>query len=160
VLAALADAGLASVTGVQFQGPLWSPSGRYVAALAMVGTDEGHAGNVVLILDLGGNVVARGVPFGEFSDARGWSPSGDLFAYASGEPPYRIVDLHVLDVSTGEDRVIASTDDVGRGTIRSLAWSPSGRWPPERPAPRTDGGDHVQSEAMVGRRGGTRGGGG
>lgn len=128
VLAALADAGLASVTGVQFQGPLWSPSGRYVAALAMAGTDEGHAGNVVLILDLGGNVVARGVSFGEFSDARGWSPSDDLFAYASGEPPYRIVDLHVLDVSTGEDRVVASTDNVGRGTIRSLAWSPSGRW--------------------------------
>jgi dipeptidyl aminopeptidase/acylaminoacyl peptidase len=128
VLAALADAGLASVTGVQFQGPLWSPSGRYVAALAMVGTDEGHAGNVVLIFDTRGNIVARGVPFGEFSDARGWSPSGDLFAYASGEPPYRIVDLHVLDVSTGEDRVVASTDNVGRGTIRSLAWSPSGRW--------------------------------
>ncbi len=128
VLAALADAGLVSVTGVQFQGPLWSPSGRYVAALAMVGTDEGHAGNVVSIFDPSGNIVARGVPFGEFSDARGWSPSGDLFAYASGEPPYRIVDLHVLDVSTGEDRVVASTDNVGRGTIRSLAWSPSGRW--------------------------------
>lgn len=128
VLAALADAGLASVTGVQFQGPLWSPSGRYVAALAMVGTDEGHAGNVVSIFDPSGNIVARGVPFGEFSDARGWSPSGDLFAYASGEPPYRIVDVHVLDVSAGEDRVVASTDNVGRGTIRSLAWSPSGRW--------------------------------
>ena len=128
VLATIADAGLGTPTGIQFQGPLWSPSGRYIAALAMVGTDEGHSGNVVLVFDLAGKVVAHGPPFGEFSDARAWSPVADVFAYASGEPPYRIVDLRALDVTTGVDRVIASTGNVGRETIRSLAWSPSGRW--------------------------------
>ncbi|MGH2590985.1 MAG: hypothetical protein ACRDGW_09345 [Actinomycetota bacterium] len=82
----------------------------------------------MLVFDLNGGVVARGVPFGEFSEARGWSPTADVFAYASGEPPYRIAELRLLDVSTGEDRLLASTANVGRQTIGSMAWSPSGRW--------------------------------
>jgi hypothetical protein len=80
----------------------------------------------VLVFDLNGSVVARGVPFGEFSEARGWSPTADVFGYASGEPPYRIVDARLLDVSTGEDRILIST--VGARTIQSMVWSPSGRW--------------------------------
>jgi WD40 repeat protein len=128
VLDEVADAGLGEPAGIQFQGPRWSPSGRYIAALAMVRADEGHTGNIVMVFDLDGNVVARGTPFDEFSDARAWSPVADMFAYASGEPPYRIVELRVLDVATGEDRALASTDDVGRETIRSLGWSPSGHW--------------------------------
>lgn len=79
--------------------------GRYVAALGMVRTDEGHSGNVVLAFDLNGRVVAGGVPFGEFSRARGWSPTADVFAYAAGEPPYQIDEARLLDVSTGEDRL-------------------------------------------------------
>lgn len=127
VLDAVAAAGLGEASDVQFQGPRWSPSGRYVAALGMMRTDEGHA-NMVLVFDLDGSVVARGVPFHEFSEARGWSPTADVFGYASGEPPYRIVEARLLDVSTDEDRLLFPTSDSARQTIHSLVWSPSGRW--------------------------------
>jgi len=126
VVDAVADAGLGQPVAIQFEGPRWSPSGKYIAALAMVRTEQGYSGNVVLAFDLNGAVVARGVPFGEYSDARGWSPAADAFAYASGEPPYRIVDARVLDAETHEDRSLISAD--GDRTIQSLAWSPSGRW--------------------------------
>jgi Tol biopolymer transport system component len=128
ILSAVSEAGLGEAERIQFQGPRWSSSGRFVAALAMVGTEDGHSGNVVVVFDLQGNVVAHGVPFGEFSSAREWSPVADVFAYASGEPPYQIVDLRALDVSTGQDHILASTADVSLQTIRSLTWSPSGRW--------------------------------
>jgi Tol biopolymer transport system component len=127
VLDAVAAAGLEDVSDVQFQGPRWSPSGRYVGALGMVRTGHGHA-NMVLVFDLTGGIVARGVPFHEFSEARGWSPTTDVFAYASGEPPYQIDEVRLLDVSTGEDRLLISTADFGGKTIQSLVWSPSGRW--------------------------------
>jgi Tol biopolymer transport system component len=126
VVDAVADAGLGQPVAIQFEGPRWSPSGKYIAALAMVRTERGYSGNVVLAFDLNGAVVARGVPFGEYSDARGWSPAADAFAYANGEPPYRIVDARVLDAETHEDRSLISAD--GDRTIQSLAWSPSGRW--------------------------------
>jgi Tol biopolymer transport system component len=126
VLDAVGAAGLGEPVAIQFQGPLWSPSGRYLAALAMVRTQQGHSGNVVLVFDLSGDAIARGVPFGEFSEARGWSPAADVFAYASGEPPYRIVDARLLDAGSREDRLLISAD--GDRTIQSLAWSPSGRW--------------------------------
>jgi TolB protein len=127
VLDAVAAAGLGAASDVQFQGPRWSRSGRYVAALGMMRTDEGHA-NMVLVFDLDGSVVARGVPFHEFSEARGWSPTADVFGYASGEPPYRIVEARLLDVSTDEDRLLFPAPDSARQTIHSLVWSPSGRW--------------------------------
>lgn len=127
VLAAVAAAGVAEPVAIQFQGPQWSPSGRYIAVLGMVGTDDGHS-NLVLVFDLDGNVVARGVPFGEFTSARGWSPVTDEFANAAGEPPYQTEEVRSLDVSTGEDRLLASIAGAGLQTIRSMAWSPSGRW--------------------------------
>ncbi len=127
VLDAVAAAGLGAPVAIQFQGPQWSPSGRFIASLAMVRTDDGWSGNIVLVFDLSGSVVAQGIPFREFSEARGWSPAADVFAYASGEPPYRIVDARLLDATTGEERLLVSTANEDR-TISSLARSPSGRW--------------------------------
>jgi len=126
VLDAVAEVGLGEPVAIQFQGPRWSPSGEYIAALAMVRTDQGHSGNVVLAFDLNGAVVALGEPFGEFSTARAWSPAADVFAYASGEPPYRIVEARLLDAKTSEDRLLIPAE--GDRTIQSLVWSPSGRW--------------------------------
>jgi hypothetical protein len=65
---------------------------------------------------------------GEYSDARSWSPSMDVFAYGWGGAPYEIVQARTLDPATGEDQAILSTEDVARETVRDLAWSPSGRW--------------------------------
>jgi hypothetical protein len=128
VLDAIGAAGLGEPVAIQFQGPLWSPTGEHVAVLAMVRTDEGPAGNVVLVFDLNGEVVARGTPFHEFSVARDWSPTGDAFAYAAGEPPYRIDEARLLEPATGRERVFISTAEDPPQMIQGLLWSPSGRW--------------------------------
>jgi len=84
---------------------------------------------MVLVFDTaGGNLVARGKPGGEFWNARGWSPTSDVFAYGSGAGQYRIVEVRTLDPASGEDVAVFSAEAVGRGTLRDLAWSPSGRW--------------------------------
>jgi Tol biopolymer transport system component len=127
VLDAVAASGHGEPVAIQFEGPEWSRSARFIATLAMVRTEQGWSGNVVLVFDLSGRVVARGLPFREFSEARGWSPTDDLYAYASGEPPYRIVDAWLLDATTGNPRLLEPTV-LGERTIGSLAWSPSGRW--------------------------------
>jgi hypothetical protein len=69
-------------------------------------TVGGHEGNLVLEFDTDGNLVARGKPMGEYSDARGWSPATDVFAYGWGGAPYDIVEARVLDPATGEDQAI------------------------------------------------------
>lgn len=126
---AVREVGLGDAVGIQFQGPRWSPSGRSLAALAMVRTEEGHSGNVLLVFDLEGNVVASGQPGGEFLRERGWSPTADVIAYARGrEPPYQVIEARVLDPTSGEDRLILSTIDTPSQKVFDLAWSPSGRW--------------------------------
>ena len=129
VLSALEQAGFGRATRVQFESPRWSSSGRYIATLAMVfETVGGQEGNLVLVFDTDGSLVARGKPMNEYSGARGWSPTADVFAYGWGGAPYDIVQARAIDPATGEDQAIFSTEDVGRDTVRDLAWSPSGRW--------------------------------
>jgi len=129
VLSALEQVGFGRATRVQFESPRWSSSGRYIATLAMVfETVGGREGNLVLVFDTDGNLVTRGRPMGEYSDARSWSPSMDVFAYGWGGAPYEIVQARTLDPATGEDQAFLSTEDVARETVRDLAWSPSGRW--------------------------------
>jgi hypothetical protein len=107
VLSPLEQVGFGRATRVQFDSPKWSSSGRYIATLAMVfETVGGHEGNLVLEFDTDGNLVARGKPMGEYSDARGWSPATDVFAYGWGGAPYDIVEARVLDPATGEDQAI------------------------------------------------------
>jgi hypothetical protein len=129
VLSALEEAGFGQATRVQFESPKWSSSGRYIATLAMVfETVGGREGNLVLVFDAEGNLVAQGKPMGEYSDARGWSPTLDVFAYGWGGAPYEIVEARTLDPASAEDVAVFSTGDIARGTVRELAWSPSGRW--------------------------------
>lgn len=130
VLRALEEVGFGHATRVQFESPRWSSSGGYIATLAMVfETVGGTGGNMVLVFDAGGNLVGQGKPGGgEFWDARAWSPTSDLFAYGSGGGQNGIVEVRTLDPDTGEDVAVFSTEATGRGTLRDLAWSPSGRW--------------------------------
>lgn len=84
---------------------------------------------MVLVFDAGGNLVAQGKPGGgEFWGARAWSPTSDVFAYGSGGGQNGFVEVRTLDPDTGEDVAVFSTEATGRGTLRDLAWSPSGRW--------------------------------
>lgn len=129
VLSALEEVGFGRATRVQFESPKWSSSGQYIATLAMVfETVSGREGNVVFVFDAAGHLVAGGKPMGEYSDARAWSPTADVFAYGWGGAPYEIVEARALDPASGQDTAVFSTQDVARGTVRELAWSPSGRW--------------------------------
>lgn len=129
VLSALEEAGFGRATRVQFESPKWSFSGRYIATLAMVfDTVGGREGNLVLVFDAEGNLVAQGKPMDEYSDARSWSPTLDVFAYGWGGAPYEIVEARTLDPAIAEDVAVFSTGDIARGTVRELAWSPSGQW--------------------------------
>jgi Tol biopolymer transport system component len=99
----------------------WSSSGEFVATLA-------HP-HVVTVFDSDGPFLMLGHRTREFSDAISWSPTRDLLAYAIGRPPYSITDVYVLDVQTGEDRLLLSTGEGEQAPIvRNIAWSPSGRW--------------------------------
>jgi Tol biopolymer transport system component len=101
---------------VIFTSPGWSPSGRYLAA---------WVNNIPVVFRADGRLAAVGRASREFSEALGWSPAEDLFAYARGDPPY-FTEIRLLDPETGEDRRLVSA--WGYPYITDLVWSPSGRW--------------------------------
>jgi dipeptidyl aminopeptidase/acylaminoacyl peptidase len=101
---------------VTFTSPRWSPSGRYLAA---------WVNNTAVVFHAGGRLATAGRNSREFSEALGWSPTEDLFAYTRGDPPY-FTEIRLLDPGTGRDRRLVSAD--GYPYIIGLAWSPSGRW--------------------------------
>jgi hypothetical protein len=120
---ALARRGLGRAT--QFVGPVWSPSGRYLAANAQL--SGGTALYVAVVVDTDGRFVALGKPSGEFSEAFDWSPAEDLLAYARGEPPYRITEARVLNAASGTERRLLETGGEKYPLIIGLAWSPDGQ---------------------------------
>jgi len=101
---------------VTFTSPGWSPSGRYVAA---------WVNNTPVVFRADGRLTTVGRRSPEFSEALGWSPAEDLFAFARGDPPY-FTEIRLLDPETGEDRRLVSAR--GYPYITGLVWSPSGRW--------------------------------
>jgi Tol biopolymer transport system component len=111
---------------VQLVGPTWSPSGRFLAALANL--RESDYSYVPVVFTVEGQPVALGQPSGEFPEPFGWSPREDLLAYTQGEAPYRITEAHILDPETGEDRQLVSSDGKKYPIITDMLWSPSGRW--------------------------------
>ncbi len=129
---ALREAGLGEA--MQLVDPTWSPSGRYLAALANL--ERSRFAYVPVVLTREGDVVALGRPSTEFPEPLSWSPVSDVLAYTWGMGPYHIRDLRLLDPATGEDRLLFSLDDGGASpsidepipTITDVAWAPSGRW--------------------------------
>lgn len=101
---------------VIFTSPGWSPSGRYVSA---------WVNNTPVVFRADGRLAAVGRTSREFTEALGWSPTEDLFAYVRGDPPY-FTAIRLLDPETDEDRRLISAR--GYPYITGLAWSPSGRW--------------------------------
>lgn len=101
---------------VTFTSPRWSPSGRYVSA---------WVNNTPVVFHADGRLAAVGRHSQEFTEALGWSPAEDLFAYVRGDPPHDTA-IRVLKPGTGEDRRLISTR--GYPYITGLVWSPSGRW--------------------------------
>jgi len=101
---------------VTFTSPGWSPSGRYVAA---------WVNNTPVVFHADGRLATVGRRSREFSEALGWSPTEDLFAYTRGDPP-DFTEIRLLDPETGEDRRLIVAQ--GFPYIIGMAWSPSGRW--------------------------------
>jgi Tol biopolymer transport system component len=101
---------------VTFTSPGWSPSGRYVAA---------WVNNTPVVFHADGRLATVGRRSREFSEALGWSPTEDLFAYTRGDPP-DFTEIRLLDPETDEDRRLIAT--LGYPYIIGLVWSPSGRW--------------------------------
>jgi hypothetical protein len=110
----------------QLVGPVWSPSGRYLAALANMETGPYLYVPVVFTAD--GMPVAFGRPSTEFPEPFAWSPVEDVLAYTQGEAPYRITEVYLLDVTTGSDRRLVTSGGEDYPHITDLTWSPSGQW--------------------------------
>jgi WD40-like Beta Propeller Repeat len=114
----------AAVHAVGFIEPSWSPSGRYIGAIAVA---DGRF--VPMILSSEGALVAWGRSNPEFRPF-GWSPTSDVLAYAVGvngesspEPA-----VHLLDPVSGEDGVLLPSDGESAPMVFDLEWSPGGRW--------------------------------
>jgi len=81
--------------------------------------------NTPVVFHADGRLATTGRHSREFTDALGWSPTDDLFAYTRGDPPY-FTEIRLLDPETGRDRRLISAE--GYPYIIGLTWSPSGRW--------------------------------
>jgi WD40 repeat protein len=110
----------------QLVGPVWSPSGRYLAALANMET--GPYAYVPIVFTADGMPVAFGRPSTEFPESFAWSPVEDVLAYTQGEAPYRITEVYLLDITTGSDRRLVASGGEDYPHITDLTWSPSGQW--------------------------------
>jgi dipeptidyl aminopeptidase/acylaminoacyl peptidase len=110
----------------QLVDPIWSPSGRYLAALASMET--GPYSYVPVVFTPDGIPVAFGRPSTEFPYPIAWSPTVDVLAYLQGEAPYRITEVYLLDVATGDEQHLVSSEGEPYPQVTDLSWSPSGRW--------------------------------
>jgi hypothetical protein len=122
VRAALAGAGHGRP--VQFVDPTWSPSGRYVAAMAsMVGGDAAY---VPVVFTANGEFVAMGQSSTEFI-TEAWSSVADVLAYTRAKAPDTTTGVFLLDAATRRTKLLLDTDR-RPAEVTTLAWSPSGRW--------------------------------
>jgi WD40 repeat protein len=110
----------------QLVAPSWSPSGRYLAALARLRNSKFFY--VPVVFTLKGKPVVLGRASGEFPEPFAWSPVRDLLAYTQGEAPYRITEAYLLDPATGLNRKLVSSGGRPYPMITDMVWSPSGRW--------------------------------
>jgi WD40 repeat protein len=133
---ALAAAGLGR--SVQLVEPIWSTDGNFLAALANL--EGSKYAYVPVVFTPRGRFVAMGHPSTDFPESLAWSPAADTLAYAQGSTPYRITELRVLDLASGQDRLVSGSNDRDARIIRSVAWSPFGGWLAVGIEPRYPGG--------------------
>lgn len=109
----------------QLVGSEWSPSGRYLAALANL--RDSMFSYVPVVFTPDGEFVALGRPSTEFPEPMAWSPD-DVLAYAQGEAPYRITEVFVLNPAVGAEQHLVTAGGADYPIILDMAWSPGGRW--------------------------------
>ena len=108
----------------QFVDPIWSASGAYIAADAVVPS----AGSVPIVVRTDGTFVAMGKPNAD-TQYLAWSPAEDLLAYTTGitPPPTANWGVHLLSPN-GQDETLLSTQSSSTPYLFGLAWSPTGQW--------------------------------
>jgi len=104
--------------------PSWSPSGRYVAAVA-----DMEPRRIIIFDTRGESVTGRG--FSDIFAEPVWAPSRDVIAYASVTGRIREkrlglnTDLRLLHARTGRERVVRAFR--GYPLLYGLEWDPAGR---------------------------------
>ena len=105
----------------------WSPDSRYLLTFS-----AGNAGNFLLLYDRDGNRLSS-LPVRTYPAQGTFSADSRWLAFIKSEPvntdsrfsePVRN-DVYVLDLETGEERLVA--EDL-RGEVTCLAWSPDSRF--------------------------------
>jgi hypothetical protein len=109
---------------VGFVLPSWSPSGRYVAAVADTGLWR------VVVFNRRGRLVAAGRPFSDVFTQPVWSPSRDVIAYASvvgtiGQSRLGLAtEVRLLVVRTEREVILRSFR--GYPLVYGMEWDPTG----------------------------------
>jgi len=98
--------------------PAWSPSGREIAfTSSRSGTPQ------LYVMDAEGTNVRRITWSGSYNDGAAWHPEGTAIAYSYREKGGNRFDIAVVDVVTGESRLLTQAP----GSHEAPAFSPDGR---------------------------------
>ena len=98
--------------------PAWSPNGREIAfTSSRSGTPQ------LYVMDAEGTNVRRITWAGDYNDGAAWHPEGTAIAYSYREKRGSRFDIAVVDVVTGESRLLTEAP----GSHESPSFSPDGR---------------------------------
>ncbi len=100
----------------------WSPVSETLVFTADRDGDENF--ELFTVPKTGGLPVTLGNGKGAQAHFGDWSPGGAEFVYASNKRNPAFFDLYILDVDTGDERVLWQDDHVNM----ALSWSPDGRY--------------------------------
>ncbi len=109
-----------SAPGAAYDLPVWSKDSRRIAYVVDRGTEQ-----AIATATLPDGAERRLTPAGRHDDYPHWSPDGTRLAFVRDGR-----ELHVLDVATQADRIVARgfMDRRPFGDLRDIAFSPAGDW--------------------------------
>ncbi len=99
--------------------PAWSPTGRSIAfTSSRSGTPQ------IYMMDTEGGEIRRLSFEGKYNDGAAWHPEGTRIAFARRAPSNTRFDIAVIEVETGEERLLTT----GPGSHEAPSFSPDGRF--------------------------------
>jgi serine/threonine protein kinase/Tol biopolymer transport system component len=101
----------------------FSPDGRRVAFMRYDNPEPGKYQLVVRTVDQGGETALAGGPIGQRLFSPAWSPDGKTILCVINLPNGALTGLMAVDASTGQQRLISSSQDA----LGLLIWMPDGK---------------------------------